>query len=231
MVAGSQSSSPSSALRVAIVDYGMGNVRSVQGALERLGCSAAISSDPEVLRRAEALVLPGVGAFGEAMENLTTRRLRPVLDELVLRRRTPILGICLGMQLFADSSEEMGHHDGLGWVPGRVELVPAREKGLPLPHVGWNEISFGAGDPLLTRLAPGVHFYFDHSYHYRCEDRFIVARAQYANDLVAAVRRDHVIGVQFHPEKSQVAGLKLLRNFLNLAIGLVRGSQAEARPC
>lgn len=201
-------------LNVVVIDYGMGNVRSVQRALERLGCKATISAERTTIEGAQALVLPGVGAFGRAMENLHARKLRDVLDEQVLRVSKPILGICLGMQLFADSSEEMGHHDGLGWIPGRVLRIDTKDSGLSLPHVGWSPVDACGSSDLFGRTPPRTHFYFDHTYHYACDRSFVVGEINYGARLTAAIRRDHIVGVQFHPEKSQTAGLKLIRSFL-----------------
>lgn len=208
-------------LGVVVIDYGMGNVRSVQRALERLGCAARISAAPGAVAAADAILLPGVGAFGQAMANLRERSLLPVLHEQVRERQTPILGICLGMQLFADSSEELGHHDGLGWIPGRVLPIDTRASGLSTPHVGWNEVRPASGGrakaALFDRVPAGTHFYFDHSFHYQCDERYVSAWVDYGDSLIAAVSSANVYGVQFHPEKSQTAGLKLLRSFLNVA--------------
>lgn len=209
---------------VVVVDYGMGNVRSVQRALERLGCRASISGAATEIARAEALVLPGVGAFGRAMENLVRRDLRGVLDEQVMGREKPILGICLGMQLFADTSEELGHHRGLGWIPGHVERIDTKGTSLALPHVGWSATTAREGAALFDRVPPGTHFYFDHTFHLTCAPEDVLAVVDYGTAITAAVRRKNVLGVQFHPEKSQTAGLKLLRSYLTLVRAVREGS-------
>lgn len=215
MVAGPQNTKSSESLKVAIIDYGMGNVRSVQGALERLGCESVITSDAEVISRANALILPGVGAFGMAMENLHEAGLVEILNNEVLIHKKPILGICLGMQLFAEISHELGTHKGLGWIPGHVVHIERTTPDLSIPHVGWNNVFVDGKSPLFERVGNSAHFYFDHSYHFKCEAPYVMSRVAYGDQLVSGVRRDHIVGVQFHPEKSQTTGLKLLRNFLN----------------
>lgn len=204
--------------QIAIVEYGMGNVRSVQNALEKLGSRAVITADPAALAAADGLVLPGVGAFGLAMENLRGRGLVECLNRQVLEREQPILGICLGMQLFAERSFEMGEYEGLGWIPGRVEKIDSLSR-LQVPHVGWNETTPGAENPLYRNIPADSHFYFDHSYHFACEPGFTASTVSYGHDLVAAVRKKNIFGVQFHPEKSQSAGLRILRNYLNFVGG------------
>ncbi len=200
--------------RIVIVDYGMGNLRSVVNALAFLKYSPIISSDRDTIAAAHAYVLPGVGAFGVAMKNLKERNLIDVLNENVIVRKKPLLGICLGMQLIAQSSSEMGLHAGLGWTAGQVVQIDGGEQ-LRVPHVGWNEVRPVNGHRLFANLPPSTHFYFDHSYHLICDEDMVVARCNYGVSLVAAVQRDHIWAVQFHPEKSQTAGLKLLRNFMN----------------
>jgi imidazole glycerol-phosphate synthase subunit HisH len=201
---------------IAIVEYGMGNVQSVHSAFDLLGCHAVITDDPATLRAARALVIPGVGAFGQAMDNLKARNLLGPLNEEVRGRQKPVLGICLGMQLFADWSDEMGHHAGLGWIPGRVALIVAEKHGLSLPHVGWNNVRATDAASLFTRIPDGTHFYFDHSFEYSCDPIYVQATVEYGSTITAAVALGSILGVQFHPEKSQTNGLRLLRNFLNL---------------
>jgi glutamine amidotransferase len=199
-------------LRLAIVDYGMGNLRSVRNALRFLGEESTITSDPEALAAADAIVLPGVGAFGEAMGNIRSRRLDSALSRQVLDRQKPILGICLGMQLMAERSEELGDHRGLGWIAGEVKAIPP----LPaqrVPHVGWSEVDAPPGEALFERAGTDACFYFDHSFHLECGRDLVSATTRHAFPLVAAVRRGHLFATQFHPEKSQRPGLKLLRAF------------------
>ena len=206
-----------SRMQVTIVDYGMGNVQSVSSALTKLGVRSKLSSKPDQIAKAKVLILPGVGAYGKAVQNLNEANLIDPLSEAVLSKNIPILGICLGMQLFAESSSEMGLNKGLNWIPGKVEIVAEESSQLSLPHVGWNEVFFEDNNGMFSRLSSGQNFYFDHSYHYEAPPEFVACTTEYGKKLVAGVRQKHIWGVQFHPEKSQTAGLKLLRNFLNFA--------------
>jgi glutamine amidotransferase len=201
-----------SKLKVAVVDYGVGNVHSVANAIRFLGYAPSVTAERTALARADVLVLPGVGAFEPAMQTLRERGLVDLLTETVIAGRKPILGICLGMQLMADDSEENGHHRGLGWIPGHVRrlVVPA---GISVPHVGWNDVSLVRREPMFDRTGDTPNFYFDHSYHFVCEPAYQAAVCDYAGPVTAAVQRDNVFGVQFHPEKSQASGLRLLRGF------------------
>ena len=207
----------SSRLKVVVVDYGLGNTHSVANAVAFLGYAPSVTADPTALDRADALVLPGVGAFEPAMQTLRARGLVDLLGELVVAKRKPILGICLGMQLMADDSEENGHHAGLGWIPGHVRRLQVPSE-YSVPHVGWNDVQLLRRDPLFNRTGDAPNFYFDHSYHFACEPAFQAAVCDYAGPVTAAVQRDNVFGVQFHPEKSQASGLKLLRGFF-VAVG------------
>jgi imidazole glycerol-phosphate synthase subunit HisH len=205
-----------SKVRIAIVDYGMGNIRSVHNAFERVGCNVTTTASADEISAADALVLPGVGAFGEAMKNLCKRELIAPLLRAVQVEGKPLLGICLGMQLLAESSEEGGSHEGLGLVPGRVRRLDV-PKSLRVPHVGWNSVSAKPTSPLFAGTHDGNAFYFVHSYHFECDAPFIAATTDYGSDVVAAVERDRVFGVQFHPERSQTNGLALLSNFVSYA--------------
>ena len=205
-------------VEIAVVDYGMGNRRSVEKALEHVGVRASISSDHSVLNAAAGLIVPGVGAFPRAMENLRALGLDEVIRER-LEAGTPVLGICLGMQLAFDSSEELGGAAGLGIVAGEVRAL--RAEGLKLPHIGWNEVSFtGEGSSALTAELPQrCAFYHVHSFApvaERAED--VLGRAEYGAPFVTAVERGSFYGVQFHPEKSSAAGLRLLANFARICI-------------
>ena len=196
---------------VVIVDYGMGNRRSVEKALEHVGAQPMIPSDPETILAADGLVLPGVGAFPRAMQ-----RLRELGLDVLLRERvaagTPVLGICLGMQLAFESSTELGGAEGLGIVPGTVERLDAN--GLKLPLIGWNEVAFSSRPPLLEGLRESEAFYHVHSYAARpSELGDVLGTAEYGGRFVTAVHRGSFYGVQFHPEKSSTAGLALLGNF------------------
>lgn len=200
--------------RIDIVDYGMGNVQSVRNAFERLGCEVRVSGEPSALAEADALVLPGVGAFGEAMNNLRERQLIEPLRAAVLTQGKPLLGICLGMQLLADSSAERGSHAGLGLIPGHVREIPVAP-GYRLPHIGWNDVVIRLGEPLFDKLPEKSAFYFVHSYCFECDSRYVAGTTDYGANIVAAVQRERIFGVQFHPERSQRKGLRLLRNFVD----------------
>ena len=200
---------------IAIVDYGMGNVRSLTNAFEYIGADVVLSSDPDELADADRLLLPGVGAFGDAMTAIDASGLRPVLDRLALIDKKPVLGVCLGMQLFARSSSEHGRHQGLGWLD--AEIVPLRvAPPAKVPHVGWNAISVAPGDWLFDGLPSGESdYYFVHSFHMVCADAAdVVAVTDHGGKVTAAVRRDNLVATQFHPEKSQDNGLQLLQNWL-----------------
>lgn len=205
------------AVKTAIINYGMGNIQSVANALAFLGHEPVISDDPEVLGDADAYILPGVGAFGEAVHNLHALGLVAFLEKEVLQNRKPLLGICLGMQLLAKHSEELGFHEGLGWIDGEILHIP-KEASLHVPHVGWNQLNIRKKEPLFSRLKADTHFYFDHSYYLDCRDEgVILATCDYGVNMCVAIRRENIFATQFHPEKSQSAGLKMLRNFLNYA--------------
>jgi glutamine amidotransferase len=208
---------------VAIVDYGMGNLDSVARAVEECGGRALIVDRPEPLREAAAVILPGVGAFGRGMKNLSSRGFVRALREDVVDREVPLLGLCLGMQLLATRSDEHGDNAGLGFVEGDVvRLEPA--PGLPVPHVGWNNVDQRRPSGLLAGVPSGTDFYFVHSYHFVPEhDEDVVATTDYGLPVVAVVERGPIWGVQFHPEKSQRPGLALLRAFLEIArVGAAR---------
>jgi glutamine amidotransferase len=202
---------------ITLIDYGGSNLRSVQKALEAVGARPAVTADPDVVRRADKLVLPGVGAFGAGMAALRARGLDAATREAVAAGAL-LLGICLGMQFLFDESDEMGRHEGLGLIPGRVTRFPAglNADGRPLkvPHVGWNGIDPAGAPPLLAGVAPGAHAYFVHSYFCAPRDEAdVLARADYGGAFAAVVGRGRVFGIQFHPEKSQRVGLRILANF------------------
>jgi glutamine amidotransferase len=201
---------------IVIVDYGVGNLRSVQKALERVGAIAIVSDDAAVLDAAQGVILPGVGAFGDGMDNLRARRLvDPVLRQVA--RGKPLLGICLGMQLLFEESEEMGRHQGLGLLPGRVVRFPDGD--LKVPHIGWNQL-LGSRGQLLAGIQDGAYAYFVHSYFALPENPGdLLATTEYGLDFASVVGRDKIWGAQFHPEKSQEVGLRLLANFARLVAG------------
>lgn len=202
-------------MNIIIVDYGIGNIRSIQNAFERLGVTKPIiAKNKETLRGASGLVLPGVGAFSSCSNRLTEIGLFDFLGELVTVYKKPILGICVGMQLMADSSTEGGLHKGLGWIPGTVERIDLPSE-YRVPHVGWNTINIIQEKPIFSRVEQNSHFYFDHSYHFICDDQYVVATTNYGISITAAVRKENIFGVQFHPEKSSNSGLKFFRSYLN----------------
>lgn len=200
---------------IAIVDYGMGNVRSLQNAFEYLGADVVITADPDELDAAERVVLPGVGAFGDAMAAIHERRLEAVLTRQASVLKKPVLGICLGMQLFARSSNEHGKHSGLGWIDADILRLDV-DRPLKVPHVGWNDLHFSADDWLFRGIRPGhANFYFVHSYHMVCHNAAdVVATADYGGVVTAVVRSGNLVAAQFHPEKSQDNGLKMLENWV-----------------
>jgi glutamine amidotransferase len=201
---------------IAIVDYEMGNLRSVQKAFERVGHAATITSDPAVLADAAKIVLPGVGAFRDAIAALRQRELvEPIRS--AIEQGKPFLGICLGLQLLFDKSHEDGEHEGLGIVPGEVVRfkVPAEFK---VPHMGWNQIRFRQRPPIFNGIDDGTYFYFVHSYYVAPRENGVIAtETDYWQPFCSSIWRDRLFAVQFHPEKSQAAGLRLLQNFAELA--------------
>ncbi len=195
---------------IAIIDYGMGNLRSVQKAFEKIGATARIVPFPRDLARARGIVLPGVGAFGQAMNNLRAIGWDVALRESVTRGM-PLLGICLGMQLLFELSEEMGQHEGLGILPGTVKRFRGEVK---VPQMGWNQIHIRQPSVLLREVADGSYAFFVHSYYCAPSDKtMVLATTDYGIEFASVVGRGNVFGAQFHPEKSQSVGLKMLANF------------------
>jgi glutamine amidotransferase len=202
---------------IAIIDYGVGNLRSVQRALERAGADVVITGDPVVIKSAYGAVLPGVGAFGEGMAQLELRGLVLPVDQFIAAGK-PFLGICLGMQLLFTASEEMGHFDGLGVFKGASRRF-ADAPGRKVPHVGWNQLHIRQPNTLLDGVADGSFAYFVHSYYVDpARPDFTVATTDYGPDFASVVARGNVFGVQFHPEKSQGVGAAILKNFVLLTI-------------
>jgi glutamine amidotransferase len=200
---------------IVIVDYGVGNTQSVWNTIKALGYRKLnISADEKDICHADVLILPGVGAFDACVKNLRERHLDVILHEAVLVQKKPILGICVGMQLMATMSEENGEHEGLNWIPGRVIKLDLSAD-YAVPHVGWNDIRHPPQSTLFARTPELPHFYFDHSYHYQCDNEYITAQCDYGVQVTAAIERENIHGVQFHPEKSQTNGLKLFRGFFN----------------
>jgi imidazole glycerol-phosphate synthase subunit HisH len=202
-----------SSARICILDYGMGNLRSVEKALEHVGAGAVIANDPETVRAADGLILPGVGAFPKAMS--IVRELG--LDELIGERReagAPILGICLGLQLLFDSTTELGGAEGLGLLPGEVCELDA--PGLKVPHIGWSPVAWEKESRLTDGIESGTPFYLVHSFAPRPRASDLLGTASYGATFACAVEHDNIFGVQFHPEKSSAAGLRLLSNFAGI---------------
>ena len=195
---------------IAIVDYGIGNLGSVTKGFRQAGAEVELCGDPAALRRADALVLPGDGAFGAAMDEIEARGLVPLLREAVAEGK-PLFGICIGMQLLFEESEEHGRHRGLGILPGRVRRF---DDALTVPHMGWNTLRARRAHPLLEGVPDGAHVYFVHSYYCDAPDEVVIATSDYGHDFAAIVGRDNVLGLQFHPEKSQAVGLRLVANFV-----------------
>lgn len=203
-------------MTVLVVDYGMGNLASARRALEECGARVLVSDEPRDVRQAERLVVPGVGAFPQAMQRLNERGWTEAIRQAALDDGIPVLGVCLGMQLLADEGEEVEPTAGLGLVPGRItRLAPAA--GERVPHVGWNEVVPVGEPPLFAGIPAGSDFYFVHSFHFAAASADdVLATTPYAGGFVSAVGRGRVLGTQFHPEKSSRAGFRLLRNFLAL---------------
>ena len=201
---------------IAIIDYGVGNLFSLESSFAAIGAEVTVTADPEVLRAADKLLLPGVGAFGDAAEKLRGTGLDAVIKELAAAGK-PLMGICLGMQLLFDKSLEYGEHEGLGLIPGTVkpiaDVIPAN---LKIPHIGWNGLHFHRDCPLFQDLREGECVYFVHSFYASDCAEAVTATAEYGAELTAAVAKGNVYGCQFHPEKSGSTGLKILKAFAEL---------------
>ena len=201
---------------IAIVDYGVGNLFSLQSSLAAIGAEVTVTAQPEVLQAADKIILPGVGAFEDAAKKLQATGLAPLLKELAAQGK-PLMGICLGMQMLFEKSFEYGEHEGLGLIPGAVrpiaDVIPA---GLKIPHIGWNALQFKKDSPLFSGIREGDCVYFVHSYYAADCDDFVIATAEYGVPLTAAVAKGNVYGCQFHPEKSGAVGLSILKAFAQL---------------
>jgi glutamine amidotransferase len=201
---------------IAIVDYGLGNIQAFLNVYKRLNIPARAVSTSQALQGAQRIVLPGVGAFDHAMESLDASGMRDTLERMVQQERVPVLGVCVGMQMLADGSDE-GRLPGLGWIPGQVRAFASQPAAasLPLPHMGWNDVSPAPGEKLFAGMEGDARFYFLHSFYFECEDATAhsAAQARYGVEYSCAVRSSHIAGVQFHPEKSHHWGTQLLKNF------------------
>lgn len=200
---------------ISIVNYGMGNIRSVQNALQFIGAKSRVIGASDEILRSDKIILPGVGSFRAAMENIRKQNLEESLNEAVLKRRIPILGICLGMQLLADLGEEDGLTKGLGWIRGSVKRFPDEKLSIKVPHIGFNTVHFNSANSAMGHdLGAHADFYFVHSYRMVCQDiQDVSSWVDYGEKFVASVHKENIFGVQFHPEKSQNNGLTLLKNF------------------
>ena len=197
---------------IGIIDYKLNNLRSVQKAFEKVGASAFISSDAKELSRAEKLVLPGVGAFGKAMENIKMLGLEEMICSSA-KAGKPLIGICLGMQLLFTRSSENGMHDGLNLIAGEVKMFPNSVK---VPHIGWNQMEIRHPSKILKSVVDKIFVYFVHSYYAQPLEQVTLTTTEYGFNFTSVVQKDHIFGLQFHPEKSQVAGLQMLKNFSEL---------------
>ena len=203
---------------IGIINYGSGNVHAIANLYKRLDITHFISEDHEELRKASKLILPGVGAFDETMQKLNRSGLKGLLDELILEKNTPVLGVCVGMQIMAESSEE-GILPGFGWIKGHVRKIDVSllHQKPHLPHMGWNSILPTVKSPLLQNIDPEKGFYFLHSFYFEYESaENVIATSLYGKDLACAVQNQNVYGVQFHPEKSHMNGIQLFKNYANL---------------
>lgn len=201
---------------IGVIDYGMGNIDSICRALEECGTSVVVSQFPDELSDVSGVVLPGVGAFHQGMQNLVSHGWDRYLRDYVVSQKRPMLGICLGMQLLADEGYEGGLTQGLGLIPGQVIRLEALS-GERIPHVGWNEVDPICDHDLFAAIDPGKDFYFVHSFHFKCSNAaHVLSTTPYCGQFVSAVANGHVMGVQFHPEKSQKTGFQLIRNFLTM---------------
>ena len=200
---------------IGIIDYDAGNIKSVEKALQYLGQETVVSRDPQVLLKADKVILPGVGSFGDAMENLKKYGLVPVIHEIV-EKGTPFLGICLGLQLLFESSDETPGVEGLGILKGKILRIPP-SPGLKIPHMGWNSITVNKNSRILKNIGSEPYVYFVHSYYVNAEDESIIsAYTEYGQKLDIAVEKDNVFATQFHPEKSGETGMAILKNFIAL---------------
>lgn len=208
------------ALKVVVIDYGSGNLHSAKKAVvkamseAKLQGSVLVTNDPKQLVQASHIILPGVGAFADCMKGL--QAVDGMIDELenqVLKNKKPFLGICVGMQMLSETGMEDGEHKGLGWLKGVVKKIPAKD-GLRIPQMGWNSLKFNKESKLLNGISENDDVYFVHSYYFKTDVENIVATTNYGSDITAIIEKDNIMGVQFHPEKSQKVGIKIISNFL-----------------
>ena len=206
--------------QIVIIDYNMGNLRSVQKAFEKVGSSVLITNEHTKIRNADKIVLPGVGSFKDGMKHLDELGLIDILNEEVIQKKKPFLGICLGMQLIANKSHENGETKGLNWVNAEVEKFnfTSSSKKLKVPHVGWNELIFKNENKLLEGIEEFSDFYFVHSFHFKTNEDVVTTYTEYGFNFTSSINKNNIFAFQFHPEKSQIVGLKLIENFVNLGV-------------
>lgn len=205
--------------KVTIIDYGSGNLHSIAKAFEsQTDFQVSVSSDYKDIENSSHIVLPGVGAFGDCVKGLESLDgMHDSLHEAVMEQKKPFMGVCVGMQMLADTGLENGEHKGLGWIPGVVKPIEPKDSSYKIPHMGWNEIKIEREHPVFKGINDGDHFYFVHSYHFGCKDeKNIISSVEYCYNITAAIANDNIIAAQFHPEKSQKAGLKFISNFLEV---------------
>ena len=203
-------------MKVGVVDYGMGNLFSVVSALEMVGADVVICHDPSVLKKVDRIILPGVGAFKDCIDTITRTGFKDALDTEIMESGKPIYGICLGMQIMARGSSEFGNHKGLGWIGGDVIPLKPDSRNLRVPHVGWNNVNYKLNSPLFAGLPDSPDFYFVHSFHLQCDiSDEIEATCDYGQIVTVSIKKNNIFATQFHPEKSQDYGLKMLKNFLS----------------
>ena len=201
---------------IRIIDYGVGNLFSLKSSLRAIGIDADYTGNPAEIRKADKLILPGVGAFRDAREALRSTGLDRVVQEEAGKGK-PLMGICLGMQMLFDRSYEFGEYEGLGLIPGEIVPMEGRiPKNLPIPHIGWNELMLKQPSPLMKNTANGDYVYFVHSYYAETPAEYVIATTDYGVEMTAAVQKDNVYGCQFHPEKSSEVGLSILKSFCEL---------------
>ena len=199
-----------------IVDTGVANRYSIKNAFEFIGHDAKLSSDLEDIKQASRLVFPGVGSFSHGMESLRRKGIVETLNEEVVLKKKPVLGICLGMQMFAEKSEEGGDAQGLGWIPGVVRRISPKDPACKIPHIGFNTLIMKNKHALFDGLLDASDFYFVHGYYFDCPDEYVLATVDHGGEITSVVGKDNIVGCQFHPEKSQRTGLSLLANFLKI---------------
>jgi glutamine amidotransferase len=204
-------------MKIAVINYSMGNINSIYKKIKMFDHEPILTSNYKDLFLCDKIILPGVGHFGEAMTQLKKLDIISALNEVVIERKKPVLGICLGMQLMADYSEE-GNEQGLGWIPGNVLKMKAKDSSIyKIPHIGWNQLAIQKESKLTREIKEEDEFYFVHGYHYNCNDqKDVLAYTDYEQKIVSAIEKNNIFGVQFHPEKSHQTGMQLLKNFLQL---------------